>query len=143
MVSIPVGWMTTARGESLVSSVSSVLGGGSYVLPRGFGGRGPSGATIVESSSVGGSTAYEVMAGFRDQVISPVSDAQMGEQEQENEITFSTPTGLRREGVMDPATWSLGNILKEMDMMAADPPLQRTRAQAALEQAMGWRARFR
>ena len=137
MVSIPVGGMTAARGESLVSSVSSVLGGGSYVLPGGFGGRGPSGATIIESPSVGGSTAYEVMAGFRDQVISPVSDAQMGEQEQENKITFSTPTGPRHEGVTDPTTGSLGNILKEMDMTATDPPLQRTRVQAALEQAMG------
>ena len=77
------------------------------------------------------------MAGFRDQVISPVLDAQMGEQEQENEITFSTPTGPRHEGVTDPAAGSLGNILKEMDMTATDPPLQRTRVQAALEQAMG------
>ena len=89
-VSTPVGGTAVARGESLVSSVSSVLGGGSYVLPGGFGGRGPSGATIVESPSVGGSSAYEVMAGFRDQVISPVLDAQMGEQELENKITLST-----------------------------------------------------
>ena len=43
-----------------------------------------------ESPSVGGSLAYKVMAGFRDQVISPVLDAQMGEQELENEITLST-----------------------------------------------------
>ena len=86
-VSTPVGRTAVARGESLVSLVSSVLGGGSYVLPGGFGGRGPSGATIVESPSVGGSSAYEVMAGFRDQVISPVLDARMGEQELENKIT--------------------------------------------------------
>jgi len=61
----------------------------------------------------------------------------MGEQEQENETAFSTPTGPRREEVTDPATGLLGNALKEMDMTAADPPLQRTRARMALELVMG------
>jgi hypothetical protein len=127
VVSTPVSGTAAVRGESLVSSVSSVLGGGSYVLPGGFWGRGQSGATIVESPSFGGSTIYKVMAGFWDQVIFPVSDAQMGEQEQENKTAFSTPTGPRCKGVTDPATRLLGNTLKEMDMTVADPPLQRTR----------------
>ena len=74
-VSTPGGGTAAARGESFVSSVSSVLGGSS-VLPGGLAGRG--GSVIVESvgesPSPGGSTAYEVMAGLRDQVISPVSD---------------------------------------------------------------------
>jgi hypothetical protein len=79
----PGGGTAVARGESFVASVSSVLGG-SYAIPGGVPGRGPSGsgATIVESvdsPNVGGSTAYEVMVGFRDQVISPVSEAQMEE----------------------------------------------------------------
>ena len=45
----PGGGTVVARGELFVSSVSSVLGG-SYVIPGGVTGRGPSGsgATIVE-----------------------------------------------------------------------------------------------
>ena len=136
VVSMPVGGTAAARGESLVSSVSSALDGSGYVLPGGFRGRGQSGATIVESPSVGGSTIYEVMAGFRDQVISPVLEAQMVEHG--NEPTFSTPTGPRRKGVTDQhMTRLLGNSLGELEMTVADPPLQRTRAQMALEQAMG------
>jgi hypothetical protein len=116
------------RGESFVSSVSSVLGG-SFVLPGGLGGRG--GLVIVESvdsPSVGGSTAYEVMAGLRDQVISPVS-------EREGEGRYSMPTGPRRDGVLDPAAESLGATLEAMDIAAADPPRQ-TRQQTALAQAL-------
>jgi hypothetical protein len=97
---------------------------------------GHSGATIVESQSVGGSTVYEVMAGFREQVISPVSEAQMVEHG--TEPTFSTPTGPRREGVTDQLTTRLlGTSLGKLGMKGADPPLQRTRAQMALEHAMG------
>ena len=135
-VSTPVGGTAAARGESLVSSVSSALGGGSYVLPGGFRGMGRSGATIVESPSVGGSAVYEVMAGFRDQVISPVLGDQMVEHG--TEPTFSTPTGPRGEGVRDQLTTRLlGTSLGKLKMMGADQPLHRTRAQMALEQAMG------
>jgi len=61
----PGGGVAAPRGESFVSSVSSVLGG-SYVLPGGLGGRG--GLVIVklvDLPSVGGSTPYEVVAGLR------------------------------------------------------------------------------
>ena len=116
-VSTPGGGTAVVRGESFVSSVTSVLGG-SYVLPGGVAGRG--GSVIVrtvESPSVGGSTAYEVMAGMREQVISPVSDM-VGEGEGEG--LFSTPTGPRREGVSDPATGLLGSTLKAMNVGADD-----------------------
>jgi hypothetical protein len=82
----------------------------------------------VDSPSVGGSTAYEVMAGLRDQVISPVS-------EREGEGRYSMPTGPRRDGVLDPAAESQGATLEAMDVAAADPPRQ-TWQQTALAQAL-------
>ena len=67
--------------------------------------RGGGGGGVVRSSShrstVGGSTAYEVMAGLRDQVISP-------ESEMEGKGRYSTPTGPRRDGVLDTTAGSLG-----------------------------------
>ena len=134
---MPGGGAVMPRGESFVSSVSLVLGG-SYVLPGGLGGRGSSvgGATIIDSArgsspSADGSTAFEVMAGYRDQVISPYSMMEEGE------VLFSTPTGVGvgREGVTDPASM-LGSTLQELNMKAAAGP-PRTRGQTALEQAMG------
>ena len=101
--SSPVGGTPAPRGESFASSVVSVLGG-SYVLPGGLGGRGSSvgSATIIDSArgsspSADGSTAFEVMAGYRDQIISPYSMMEEGE------VLFSTPTGVGvgREGVTD------------------------------------------
>jgi hypothetical protein len=94
------------------------------------GGRG--GSVIVESldsPSVGGSTAYEVMAGLRDQVISPVS-------EMEYEGGYSMPTGPQRYGVLDAVAGSLGATLEAMDVAAADPP-RLTWQQTALAQALG------
>ncbi len=94
------------------------------------GGRG--GSVIVESldsPSVGGSTAYEVMAGLRDQVISPVS-------EMEYEGGYSMPTGPQRDGVLDAVAGSLGATLEAMDVAAADPP-RLTWQQTALAQALG------
>ena len=135
--SSPVGGTPAPRGESFASSVASVLGG-SYVLPGGLGGRGSSvgGATIIDSArgsspSADGSTAFEVMAGYRDQVISPYSMMEEGE------VLFSTPTGVGvgREGVTEPASM-LGSTLQELNMKAAAGP-PRTRGQTALEQAMG------
>jgi hypothetical protein len=62
------------RGESFALAL---LGGG-YVVPGGYAGSGSAGsgilgATIVESPSPGGSTAFEVMEELRDQVVSPVT----------------------------------------------------------------------
>lgn len=76
-----------------------------------------------------GSTAYEVMAGLRDQVISPVS-------KMEGEGRYSTPTGPRRDEVLDRAAGSLGATLEAMEVAAADPP-RLTRQQTALAQALG------
>ena len=82
-VPTPVGGTVAGRGESFVLSL---LGGG-------LSGRGPlrdgsaGSATILGSrSSAGGSTAYEVMNEYRDQVISPVTT---------EEVYFSTPVGTR------------------------------------------------
>ena len=135
--SSPVGGTPVPRGESFALSVASVLGG-SYVLPGGVGGGGASvgGATIIDSArgyspSADGSTAFEVMAGYRDQVISPYSMMEEGE------VLFSMPTGVGvgREGVTDPASM-LGSTLQELNMKAAAGP-PRTRGQTVLEQAMG------
>jgi hypothetical protein len=89
-VTTPVGGTASGRGESFVSSL---LGGG-YVDPggglsgRGLLGDGSAGdGTILGSrASAGGSTAYEVMDEYRDQVISPVTA---------EEVFFSTPVGTR------------------------------------------------
>ena len=67
--------------------------GGMWFRGGGLSGRGPpgdssaGGATILGShTSAGGTTAYEVMDGYRDQVISPVTT---------DEVYFSTPVGTR------------------------------------------------
>ena len=69
------------------------------------------------------------MAGLRDQVISPVS-------KMEGEGRYSTPTGPRRDEVLDRAAGSLGATLEAMDVAVADPP-RLTWQQTALAQALG------
>jgi hypothetical protein len=78
------------RGESFVLLVSLPMGG-SHVLLGGLPMTGLSdpnngSATIVKSPSIRRLMAYKVMAGFREQVISPVSNAM-----EERKGLFSKP----------------------------------------------------
>jgi hypothetical protein len=142
MASTPVGGTTSTRGELFVSLVSLLMGG-SYVLLGGLPLTGLSdpydgGATIVESPSIGGLMAYKVMAGFWEQVISPVSNAM-----EEGEGLFSTPMGPQHSGMPDLTTGLLGSTLRALDMTkgASLPPqmmmMMNTRKQTALQQALG------
>ncbi len=142
MASTPVCGTTLTRGESFIS-LFLLLMGGSYVLPGGLpttGLSGPNnrGTTIVESPSIEGSTAYKVMAGFWEQVISPVSNAM-----EEGEGLFSTPTGPWHSGTPDLTTGLLGSTLQALDMAKGAPPppqmmtMMNTRKQMALHQVLG------
>jgi hypothetical protein len=121
MASTPVGGTTLTRGESFVLLVSLLMGG-SYVLlgglpATGLSGPNTRGATIVQSPSIGGSTTYKVMAGFWEQVISPVLNAM-----EEGKGLFSTPTGSRCSGTLDLMTGLLGSTLWALDMAKGAPP---------------------
>jgi hypothetical protein len=140
--SIPIGGTTTTRGESFVSSVSSLMGG-SNVLPGGLPATGWSGingggATSVESPSLGELTAYEVMAGFWEQVISPVSNTM-----EEGEGLFAMPMGPRCGGTPDLMTGLLRSTFRALDMTTVAPPppqpttMMNTRRQTALQQGLG------
>jgi hypothetical protein len=119
----PVGGRAVTRGESFVSSVLPVLGG-SYVYPggllsRGLSGDNGGGTTIVGAQSLGNSGGYGVMAGYQEQVISPVS--QGGE---EGKDFFATPISARRGGRPtsldnDP----LRSLLQALTIAMVRPPL--------------------
>jgi hypothetical protein len=131
------------RGELFVSSVSSVLGG-SYTYPGGLTSRGSSdgndgGATIVGSPSLGGSGVYEVMPGYRDQVISPVSQGM-----EEGEDMFEMPTGSRQGGMptgleSDPLRLSLRALTMGVGAPPTTQPIAMgTRTKTSLlQQALG------
>jgi hypothetical protein len=109
------------------------------VFPRGFSSsaspmEGSGGGTIVSTPpSVGGSTAYKVMEGFRDQVVSPVTaDGQDG------------PPAHVGTSVNNFATSVLGHSLRALDMVAQAPAGNphvgrntRSSTSAALHSVMG------
>jgi hypothetical protein len=104
----------------------------------GWSGTNGRGTTIVKSQSLGKSTAYEVMAGFWEQVISPVSNTM-----EEGEGLFATPMGPWRGGTPDLTTGLLGSTFQALDMTTVAPPppqpttMMNTRRQTALQQALG------